>query len=301
MSRQIDRHASESSLSRREILAAMFSAAMLLRQANATVPQTQPLSTRFPFYAMDTGLCGPDVKTLEDKVRLLHDLGYWGIDYTYNPEELPRLLGLLDRFGVQLACIYLSPVLEEKIDPRLRESVAQMKDRPTRIELAIRSRTLKPSDPAGDRQAMDLLRQISDWAADTGPVVSIYPHTGLWTERVEDGVRLADACGRKNVGTNFNLVHWAWVKQNRPLEAVLRSAQPHLLAVSINGLSGRAIVPLDQGDYDLTDFVRLLTELGYRGPIGVQGYGIPGPSRETLERSIIKWRQMLASLESPAH
>lgn len=248
---------------------------------------------------MDTGLRGPDVKTLEDKVRLLHDLGYWGIDYTYNPNELPRLIELLDHFGVRLACIYLSPLLEGKIDPQLRNSIAQMKGRPTRIELAIRSRTFKSSDPAGDEQALDLLRRISDWADDTGPVVSIYPHTGLWTERVEDGLRLARACGRANVGTNFNLVHWAWVKQDQPLGAVLRSALPHLLAVSINGLAGRTIVPLDQGDYDVTAFVRLLTEIGYRGPVGVQGYGIPGPSREASQRSINKWRQILASLNSP--
>lgn len=297
---RLDDLSSRGRVSRREFLAATVSAEILLRRADATPPQATRSSDLFPFYAMDTGLRGPDVKTLDDKVRLLHDLGYWGIDYTYNPSELPRLLDLLDRFGVQLACIYLSPLLEEKIDAKVRDSVAQMKGRPTRIELAIRSRKLKPSDPAGDEQALDLLRQISDWAGDTGPVVSIYPHTGLWTQRVEDGVRLASAAGRKNVGANFNLVHWAWVKQDQPLETVLRSALPHLLAVSINGLAGRNIVSLDQGDYDVAGFVRLLATIGYRGPVGLQGFGIPGRSRDALERSMTKWRQILASLK-PLH
>lgn len=147
---------------------------------------------------------------------------------------------------------------------------------------------------------MDMLRQISDWAADSGPLVSIYPHTGLWTERVQDGVRLSLAAGRQNVGTNFNLVHWAWVKQDQPLEAVLRSALPNLLAVSINGLAGRTIVPLDQGNYDVAGFVGLLTQTGYRGPVGLQGFGIAGPSRSALESSMIKWREMIASLNVPA-
>lgn len=285
-------------LSRRNFIASLAATA-LLRRADGAIPQTQPAADRFPFYAMDTGLRGPDVPTLEDKVRLLHDLGYWGIDYTFNPAELPRLLDLLDRFSVQLACVYLSPLIEEPIDPHLRESIRLMKGRPTRIELALRSRTLKSSDPAGDEKALAMLRQTSDWAADAGPLVSIYPHTGLWTQRVQDGVRLASAAGRKNIGTNFNLVHWAWVKQDQPLEAVLQSAMPHLLAVSINGLNGRTIVPLDEGTYDVTAFIKLLAKLDYQSPVGLQGYGIPGKSSDALKKSMEKWREIELSLAIP--
>ena len=111
---------------------------------------------------------------------------------------------------------------------------------------------------------------------------------------------LAIAAGRKNVGTNFNLVHWAWVRQDQPLEAVLRSALPNLLAVSINGLAGRTIVSLDQGDYDVAGFMALLTQIGYRGPVGLQGFGIPGPSRNLLERSMTKWREIIATLNARA-
>ena len=114
---QSDPHWPRHIASRREFLGAVASVAALLREADAGLPPIQGIHDRFPFYAMDTGLRGPDVKTLEDKVRLLADLGYWGIDYTYNANELPRLLELLDRFGVQLACVYLSPSLEEKIRP----------------------------------------------------------------------------------------------------------------------------------------------------------------------------------------
>jgi sugar phosphate isomerase/epimerase len=126
--------------------------------------------------------------------------------------------------------------------------------------------------------------------------VSIYPHTGLWTQRVQDGVRLAAASGRKNVGANFNLVHWAWVKQDQPLEKVLQQSLPHLFAITINGLDGRNIVPLDQGDYDVVAFIKLVKNIDYRGPVGLQGYGIPGPSRQSLARSMKKWREIMSSL-----
>lgn len=250
----------------------------------------------FPFYAMDTGLAGPDVSTLEEKVGLLKKLDFWGIDYTLNHDQLPKLLELLDQSGLHLACVYLSPALEDKPDGRLAESIRRMKGRPTRVELAIQSRTFKTSDPAGDPKGLELIRRVSDLCADTGPIVSIYPHRGIWTERVEDGVRLAKRSERKNVGTNFNLVHWKWVEPTVPVEHVLKDALPHLFSVSINGLAGDKIVPLDEGDFDLLAFMKTVKQVGYRGQIGLQGYGIPGPSADHLKHSIDKWKEILAGL-----
>src|SRR5215469_14577918 len=105
-------------VSRREFLG---SSACVLASAgmNRWISAAEKVPPSLAFYAMDTGLRGPDVPTLEDKVRLLHDLGYWGIDYTLNPVELPQLLKLLDKYNIELACVYLSPLLEQPIDSRL--------------------------------------------------------------------------------------------------------------------------------------------------------------------------------------
>ena len=75
---------------------------------------------------------------------------------------------------------------------------------------------------------------------------------------------------------------------------------PRLWAVSINGADtrdekadwARYIQPLGQGDFDVASFVRDLRELGYRGPIGLQCYGIGGDAREHLEKSLQAWRRM---------
>jgi len=166
--------------------------------------------------------------------------------------------------------------------------------------LAIQSKKFKPSDAAGDAEALELIDAVADRAADTGPVVSVYPHTGAWTELVDDGVRLAQAArasGRKNVGTNFNLVHWKWVKQARSLDETLKDSLPYLYLVTVNGLDGNRIVSLDQGNYDLPGFVTVLKKTGYGGRIGLQGFGIPGPSAEHLKRSIDKWREMMGRAE----
>ncbi len=51
-----------------------------------------PTASRYPFYAMDTGLRGPDVSSLEKKVALLAKLGFAGIGWTWNASEAEPLL-----------------------------------------------------------------------------------------------------------------------------------------------------------------------------------------------------------------
>jgi hypothetical protein len=92
--------------------------------------------------------------------------------------------------------------------------------------------------------------------------------------------------------------HWKWVKLDRPLTHTLKDCLPFLLAVNINGIKGRAIVPLDDGDYDLARFVGQLRSVGYRGPVGVQGFGIPGPSIPLLKRSKEAWERIKLPLQA---
>ena len=261
----------------------------------ASAPAGATETPLFPFYAMDTGLHGPDVPTIEAQVALVKKLGYTGIDFGLGA-QLPKQLEQLDKHGLQLWAVYLMPSLEGGLPAGLEESVKLMKGRPTRIELAIGSKQVKCSDPAGDAKAVEMLKRASDMAADTGPVISVYPHRGSWTERVDDGVRLARQVGRKNVGTNFNLVHWKWLPQTKSLEALLAEALPHLMTVTINGMAGDKIVPLDEGDYDVTEFMATVKKAGYRGPVGFQGYGIKGNSEEILSRTMKKWREILTKV-----
>ena len=259
----------------------------------ATLVSTPQVSAQapWPFYAMDTGLRGPDVPDLESKVKLLKKLGYAGIGYTYNPGELPRLLKLLDEHGLELSAIYLAPFIEDAPDKALHDSIKLLGKRGTRIELAFRSRHHKPSDPAGDPATLKYLETVADWAGDRGPVISVYPHRGFWAERCEDGVRLAKKIKRQNVGTHFNLVHWKWQPQRQPLETLLKEALPHLKCVTINGLAGDRIVALSDGDFDINGVIATLAKVGYQGPVGLQGYSVPGPSAEHLASSMRRWRE----------
>jgi hypothetical protein len=52
----------------------------------------------------------------------------------------------------------------------------------------------------------------------------------------------------------------------------------------------RLIQPLDSGTYDVANFIHRLIEVGYRQPVGFQGYGITGDPKAILTRSMNAWK-----------
>lgn len=42
-------------------------------------------------------------------------------------------------------------------------------------------------------------------------------------------------------------------------------------------------------------FLKVLRGLGYKGPVGLQCYGLPGDARDHLTRSIAAWRKLPAT------
>ena len=76
------------------------------------------------------------------------------------------------------------------------------------------------------------------------------------------------------------------------------------MVVSINGADGkqpgyswdRLIQPLGRGDYDVCGFLKKLKTAGYKGPIGLQCYGIKGDPLENLKQSVSAWKEYQAQL-----
>ncbi len=131
--------------------------------------------------------------------------------------------------------------------------------------------------------------------------VSLYPHKGTYSERMEDVVRLAKKTDRPNVGVTFTMCHFLAVDDAKNLDRVLEMARPYLTMVTINGTSGYAsgklaswIQVLGDGTFDVGAVLKTLRKLDYRGPIGIIAYGIKGDRRAILGRSIKAWKKLSA-------
>lgn len=90
------------------------------------------------------------------------------------------------------------------------------------------------------------------------------------------------------------------MEEESRLEAVLRNAIPCLDFVTINGADSNCrncdwkqlIQTLDQGTFDTARYLQLVRDLGYSGPIGLQGYGIGGDVEDNLRRSMKAWKKI---------
>lgn len=257
-----------------------------------------------PFFALCMDTHDSQKRTLLQQARLLHELGYDGAGHLWL-KNVPERLKTLDAVGLKLFQIYIAvniaPDAKEPYDPELRNIAPLLKGRDTQLVLLING--FAPSDHAGDRRAVEIVREISAVAALSDLEVVLYHHTNYWLERVEDTLRLAKKVDRQNVGVMFNLCHWLKVDQEKNLIPLLTSAMPCLSAVSIHGADkaveiksgkGNWIQPLDSGTYDVKSFLKTLSQMHYRGPVGLQCYGIAGDARDHLTRSINTWKKIAA-------
>ena len=253
-----------------------------------------------PFFAMDTGTKDAQHQTAEAQVAMIKEIGFAGIGPIYTtPVALREMCAALDRQQLKMFAVYVGLDLDatSPVSPQIRDAISQLKGRSAVLWLYVTSKKLKPSDPAGDAQAVPVLREVAELAEQAGVRVALYPHAGFWVQRVDDGVRLARQVDRKNFGVTFNLCHWLKV-DGKELDARLEEANPYLFVVTINGSDAsandwkRLIQPLDTGSFDVGRVLTKLKQMGYAGPIGLQHYGIKGDAQKNLQRSMNGWHKL---------
>lgn len=261
------------------------------------------------FFALDTAM----VKDLsKDRLQradidTVAALGYSGIAPVAGGERewqylIEKVLPWMDEKKLKLYAIYTWVRVgrgQYTVDPGIERNLAALKGRGTVIWLSVQSQDFKPSDPAADGLAVAAIREVADAAAAYNVPVSLYPHVMYLAERVGDVVRLAEKSERKNVGVTFNLCHWLRTDGAGSMERVLKLAIPRLSVVTINGADrdGKEwIQPLDSGNFDVAALLRELQRLGYRGPIGLQGWNVANRYKiepaENLKRSIGAWKKL---------
>jgi sugar phosphate isomerase/epimerase len=242
----------------------------------------------------------------EEQATMLKDLGYPGVGHIWL-DKLPERIESLDKAGLKLYQVTIKVSIapgEQPYDPRLKEYMPLVKGRGVQFLLLMNG--MKPSDPAGDTRAVEIVRELAELAKPAGAEMLLYPHTDFWLEQIEDCVRIAQKVGQPNVGVMFNLCHWLRVSKDRDYETRLKAAMPYLRAVSINGADERDekrgweryIQPLGRGDFDTCEFLKRLSALGYNGTVGLQCYGIGGDTRDHLQESLKAWKACVQRQDS---
>jgi len=280
-----------------------------LSLAGAAVSTTRgSTQARFdnPFFALCMDTHDDKKRSLAEQADLLKELGFAGAGHLWL-DGVQERLATLDRVALRLFQIYIrldvSPQPKQTYDPRIKDVVPLLKGRGTQLAVLIVGG--KPSDATLDERCVQLLRELAEIAEPHGVRIALYPHANHWLEKVQDALRVTRKVGRANTGVMFNLCHWLRVGDEQELQPLLTDAMPLLYAVSINGSdrgdeikagTGNWIQPLDSGSFDMYGFLKVLNEMGYRGPMGLQCYGIKGDARLHLARSMAAWQRLVARL-----
>ena len=251
-----------------------------------------------PFFAMDNGVPGGPAEV----AATLHELGYDGLGGRGPGVKVLR--EALEGKGGRLWNIYLTLKFAPGVPaltPEIRGYIEELKGHDATLWIAIQEVA------GGDEVAVAAVREIAAQAEMASVKVSLYPHTGFWLARFADAVRVAGLVDRKDVGTTFNLCHWLKVEGDVDPIPVLKAEKKKLQFVTINGADkgdakamgwDRLIQPLDRGTYDVGALIqRLRDEVEWQGPVGLQGFAVPGDKRENLRRSMAAWRAMSGTLD----
>ena len=251
-----------------------------------------------PFFAMDTATSDDRHKTVESQLKMVKELGFagWAI---HDRLDVADVLKQMDALGLKLFTIYVGLDLDKQDSPwspQLPGAIRALKGRDTVVWLYVTSKTHKSASEVGDETAVKAIREVAAMAKESGLSVSLYPHYGFYVAGVRDALRLVKKVDRPNVGLTFNLCHWLRTDHGKNLDELLREAKPHLQLVTINGADpegdwDRLIQPLGNGSYDVRGFLTALKKVGFKGPIGLQGYGVKGDVHAHLKQAMKTWRE----------
>jgi sugar phosphate isomerase/epimerase len=285
------------------LIAPIFAAAV---STNAPAsPPSVSVQRNYPFFPFCIDWHDSKKRSFEQQAEMLKELGYPGVGHIWL-DKVEERIKTLDAAGLRLfqitMVVEVAPGKTPYDAPRFKDVCAMLKGRKVQFCLLVNGE--KPSDPAVDPRAVEILRTMSDQALDSGAQLLLYPHQSSWIERIEDSTRVAAKVDRPNVGVMFNLCHWLRVDKSRDYRPLLKEAMPRLWAISLNGADDfdekpgweRYIQPLDKGTFDVGKLLKTLKELGYKGPIGLQCYGIEGDVRDHLERSLATWKMLSKNL-----
>jgi sugar phosphate isomerase/epimerase len=288
----------------KRLLRALLPALALL--ASLPSQSTMAGEIQWPFFAFDNGV-GRGVWPASKQAETVRELGYDGIHYNYtNPADFKKKLDACKAAGVPIHAVYVYSFVnkpENPYDPGVKEVIRMLKGSNTVIWLTLRD----GRKGMEDEQAAGIVRDIAGQAAESGLKVSLYPHAGFYVATAEEAVRVVKAANMPNVGVTINLCHELFAGNSERLDQVVTTAAPYLNLVSINGASpvpGKGpkvwdTLALGSGSFDVTGFLRLIRDSGYRGPIGHQFFAVAGDDVRKLTLAIQSWKKIKPSLLNP--
>jgi sugar phosphate isomerase/epimerase len=249
--------------------------------------------------------------SFDAKNEIVSDLGFDGINFTLWSEQawadVPLFGSVKQKFGINVSGVYaaIGSAADTGGIAQVRGLLESLEGT-TQLELAVvgSEEARHNSDPAGDDAILTVLEDLLEVASRRGITIALYPHSSCWLETLDDAVRLCEKLDHPNLRLVFSSYHW-FVADGTNLRPTLARAIPYLNSVNLcgsrkvasdNGLPA-TIELINEGSLDNFYTVGTLKELGFDGPISLQGYAVAGDAYSNLLRSIAAFKDIEDRLE----
>jgi len=260
-----------------------------------------------PFYPMDTSFQRPGL-TPQEQLDLVKELGCAGVAWHEQPaEQVKATVADLEKRGLTMFTIYclgtFAPQSDLTWSAHLPGILETLRGHGRIIWIHFKGKGPTIDKLTGGAPVIAALRDLAEKAKANGLQVAIYPHYGEWTAHFADATRVARLVDRPNFGVTFNLCHCLAAGDGDRIDSLLQEAGPLLFTVTICGADAgvngpkwnNLILRLDQGTFDVGGVLRKLKQIGFTGPIGFQGYHIPGDARSILTPTVRAWHKLSAA------
>lgn len=266
-------------------------------------------------YAMDTHfMTSNEGPSFEEQAKMVKEAGYDGYYATAGTSDLQKIKDIKaasTAAGLELTSMLTFLELDNELTDEAIQGYADTIDQldsTTILEVCITRGGFSNEgmgDQSHDATALKWLERIAELTDAKGIQIALYPHFGFWLETVSDALRLAKKLNNPSIGVILTSYHWYHVKKEGM--EIFDEVAPYLKSVNLCGSRhwenkedivnnmNPSIEPIDAGTKDIPAIFAKLEEIGFTGPIGIQGYGVNAPAKEALERSIAKAKELMAS------
>lgn len=152
------------------------------------------------------------------------------------------------------------------------------------------------------------LREITTYAQQKNVEVILYPHSDCYIASAEEALPFVEKINQPNLKLALHLYHEIRAGNGLRIAEVFEKVKHRLGAVTLAGTDVVAdyttsksrdmstIKPLGNGDFDLTNFIRLLKKSQYTGTVAFMNFGLTESPDVYLPGSLMEWKQLISKL-----
>ena len=217
-------------------------------------------------------------RTPEERIAMLERLGFTRYAYDWRAEHLPdsaREFRLAAAHGIRIeaAWVWIEGDRPGKLSESNERLLAVLKEAGLSTQLWV---GFAPGyfegvgDEAKVAHGAEMVRTLSERAAETGSRVALYNH-GDWFGEPENEVRIIRALPGREIGIVYNFHHGH--EHIARFDAVVKTIRPWLWVVNLDGMrpEGPKILPFGTGTEERR-MLQTVLDSGFTGPFGVLGH-----------------------------